>query len=241
MRVIAGSARGRPLQIPKSDTRPTTDKVKGAIFSMLEAEAMRRGYEPTTREEGGEVQFAATAAWPTWLDLYAGSGALGIEALSRGAERADFVERDPEARKVIAANLARTRLAARGHVLAISAERLFAAPEARYDVVLLDLPTRKWSLATSCDESRRQGSSSRGGSLSWSMRATTPLPNRSARCGCCARADTEGPASACTRPWWRSNARCQPAPASRCTRARSTPSTTATWTWRGARRRCLIP
>ncbi len=140
MRVIAGSARGRPLQIPKSDTRPTTDKVKGAIFSMLEAEAMRRGYEPTTREEGGEVQFAATAAWPTWLDLYAGSGALGIEALSRGAERADFVERDPEARKVIAANLARTRLAARGHVLAISAERLFAAPEARYDVVLLDPP-----------------------------------------------------------------------------------------------------
>jgi 16S rRNA (guanine966-N2)-methyltransferase len=138
MRVIAGSARGRPLQAPKLETRPTSDKVKGAIFSMLEAEAMRRGLEPL--EQDDEVIFAAAQAWPEWLDLYAGSGALGIEALSRGARLAEFVERDVGARGIIAKNLERTGLAARGRVLTIRVERLFAAPERRYDAVLADPP-----------------------------------------------------------------------------------------------------
>src|SRR5581483_11113215 len=106
MRVIAGSARGRPLRAPVSETRPTADHVKEALFSMLEAEAMRRGFEPEERDD--ELIFAAALAWPTWLDLYAGSGALGIEALSRGAASADFVERDRAARSVIQTNLTRT-------------------------------------------------------------------------------------------------------------------------------------
>jgi 16S rRNA (guanine966-N2)-methyltransferase len=99
VRVIAGTARGRPLRATPS-TRPTADLIKGAIFSMLEALAYKRGFEPT--EEG---VFAAALAWPRVLDLFAGSGALGIEALSRGAERADFVEQERAAAAVIEANL----------------------------------------------------------------------------------------------------------------------------------------
>src|SRR5581483_8943357 len=97
MRVIAGAARGRPLQAPKSPaTRPTSDLVRGAIFSMLET----RG------------------AWFTRvLDLYAGTGAMGIEALSRGAERAVFVERDRAACAVITANLEKTGLSSNGTIL----------------------------------------------------------------------------------------------------------------------------
>jgi 16S rRNA (guanine(966)-N(2))-methyltransferase RsmD len=138
MRVIAGSARGRPLRTPKAEVRPTSDKVKGAIFSILEAEAMRRGFHPHERDD--ELLFAAAQAWPRWLDLYAGSGALGIEALSRGVGAVDFVERDATARSTIAQNLERTALAGRARVLNLTAERLFAAAEHRYDVVLLDPP-----------------------------------------------------------------------------------------------------
>ena len=138
MRVIAGSARGRPLVAPKSETRPTSDKVKGAIFSMLEAEAMRRGHAP--QEHDGAWLFAAAHAWPRWLDLFAGSGALGIEALSRGATAVDFVEREPLARAALLANLQRAGVKDRANLLRGSSETLFAAPDRRYDVVLLDPP-----------------------------------------------------------------------------------------------------
>jgi 16S rRNA (guanine966-N2)-methyltransferase len=95
-------ARGRHLRAAPQ-TRPTADLIKGAIFSMLEALAYKRGFEPD--EEG---DFAAALAWPRVLDLFAGSGGLGIEALSRGAQRADFVEQDREAARIIAANLRAT-------------------------------------------------------------------------------------------------------------------------------------
>ncbi|HEX8967483.1 MAG TPA: RsmD family RNA methyltransferase [Chloroflexota bacterium] len=110
MRVISGVARGRHLRAAV-DTRPTADLIKGAIFSMLEALAYRRGFEPD--EEGN---FAAGLAWPRVLDLFAGSGALGIEALSRGARSADFVEQDRAAAQVIASNLRLTDLADRARV-----------------------------------------------------------------------------------------------------------------------------
>ena len=71
MRVIAGKAKGHHLSVPKTDTvRPATDLVRGAVFSMLES---------------------MTDDWSRVLDLYSGSGAMGIEALSRGADQADFV------------------------------------------------------------------------------------------------------------------------------------------------------
>src|SRR5918996_5204521 len=96
MRVIAGEVKGFTLQGPPSrGTRPMAQKVKGALFSMLGS----LGVEPETV-----------------LDLYAGTGGLGIEALSRGATTADFVEQAPAAVAVIRQNLARTRYDAVGRV-----------------------------------------------------------------------------------------------------------------------------
>jgi 16S rRNA (guanine966-N2)-methyltransferase len=93
MRVIAGSAGGIPLRIPNTDLRPTMDMVKGAIFSSL-AEIV----------PGARV-----------LDLFAGSGGLGIEALSRGAREALFIESDRRACACIEENLRKTRLAGTVH------------------------------------------------------------------------------------------------------------------------------
>src|SRR5205085_2180739 len=88
MRVIAGSAGGLPLQSPRTELRPTMDRVKAAIFSML-GEAVK----------GARV-----------LDLFAGTGSLGIEALSRGSASATFIENDARAVAAIEKNLQRTRL-----------------------------------------------------------------------------------------------------------------------------------
>ena len=102
MRVIAGTARGRPLQAPgRAPTRPTADKIKGVIFSMLEAEALKRGFEPEPADEDSDGRFAAAVAWPRVLELYAGSGALAIEALSRGAQHADLVDSSRDARQTL--------------------------------------------------------------------------------------------------------------------------------------------
>jgi 16S rRNA (guanine(966)-N(2))-methyltransferase RsmD len=132
VRVIAGTAKGRPLVAPKgTDIRPTTDKVKGAIFSMLVAEAFRRA------EDAGQ-----TEAFPyrRVLDLYAGSGALGIEALSRGAAHADFVEANPHVRTALRANLERTGLAARAAVHGFKAEIAVSTFTVPYDLILADPP-----------------------------------------------------------------------------------------------------
>jgi 16S rRNA (guanine(966)-N(2))-methyltransferase RsmD len=140
VRVIAGSARGRRLKAPASaEVRPTGDKVKGALFSVLEALAYKRGFEREVDDEGRE-RFAAAQAWPLVLDLYAGSGALGIEALSRGAERAEFVESDARARGVIEANLRLTGLSDRAVVHAVPAERAVSTLDGSYDLILADPP-----------------------------------------------------------------------------------------------------
>ena len=91
MRVIAGSAGGVRLAVPKRGVRPTMDRVKAAIFSSL-----------------GEAIIGARV-----LDLFAGSGALGIEALSRGAASAIFVEDDRQSAEAIEKNLAKTNLKGR--------------------------------------------------------------------------------------------------------------------------------
>ena len=91
MRVIAGSAGGIRLAVPKRGVRPTMDRVKAAIFSSL-----------------GDAVIGARV-----LDLFAGSGGLGIEALSRGASSAVFVENDRQSAKAIDANLAKTKLKGR--------------------------------------------------------------------------------------------------------------------------------
>jgi 16S rRNA (guanine966-N2)-methyltransferase len=141
MRVIAGSARGRPLRAPATKgTRPTGDMIKGVIFSMLEAEAYRRGVEPDPGDDERDGRFAAAVAWPRVLELYAGSGALAIEALSRGAERADLVEPDPAARRAIAANLRATGLVDRATVHPLRAEAALSTLVGPYDLILLDPP-----------------------------------------------------------------------------------------------------
>jgi 16S rRNA (guanine966-N2)-methyltransferase len=136
VRVIAGSARGRPLRAAAS-TRPTADLVKGSIFSMLEALAYKRGFEPD--EEG---TLAAALAWPRVLDLFAGSGALGIEALSRGAQHATFVEQDRQAARIIDANLLGTDLAERGTVLLGSTPLTLPRVRGPIDLVFADPPYR---------------------------------------------------------------------------------------------------
>ncbi len=123
MRVIAGSARGRPLSSPRTDLRPTMDLVKGAIFSSL----------------GDCVQGARV------LDLFAGTGALGIEALSRGGASATFVENDPRAVQAIERNLHRTKF--EGAVHSADVFRfldVFAAP-ASYELIFADPPYARQS------------------------------------------------------------------------------------------------
>lgn len=118
MRVIAGSAGGLTLAPPGKGTRPTMDRVRGAIFSSLGASV------PESRV----------------LDLFAGSGALGIEALSRGAASAIFVEHHGPTAGVIRRNLQTTRL--QGSVQQMDAFRfldLYAA-EGSYDLVFADPP-----------------------------------------------------------------------------------------------------
>jgi 16S rRNA (guanine966-N2)-methyltransferase len=139
MRVIAGSARGIPLRAPPdSPLRPTADKLKGAIFSMLEAEAFKR--EVLIPPDAPEGAMLAGAAWPRVLDLYAGSGALGIEALSRGARWADFVESDRVARQALQANLERTHLSDRATVHAVSTQTAVSTWRQAYDLIVLDPP-----------------------------------------------------------------------------------------------------
>jgi 16S rRNA (guanine966-N2)-methyltransferase len=134
VRVISGSARGRHLRAA-SQTRPTADLIKGAIFSMLEALAYKRGFEP---DDDGNL--AAALAWPRVLDLFAGSGGLGIEALSRGALSADFVERDRDAARIIASNLRATQLDDRAHVLQTPVALALRRLHFPVDVVFADPP-----------------------------------------------------------------------------------------------------
>lgn len=142
MRVIAGRAKGHVLRAPRlSALRPTSDKVKGAIFSMLEAEAFKMGYTAQeSRENGVPATGSPAFPWRRVLDLYAGSGALGIEALSRGAELAHFVEVDSSAAAALKQNLERTRLSAYGRIYRFRAETAISTLEQPYDLILMDPP-----------------------------------------------------------------------------------------------------
>ena len=140
MRIIAGRAKGHHLKAPKgAPTRPTSDKVRGAIFGMIESLLLNR-----SNIDGEE----STGAWDgvRVLDLYAGTGALGIEALSRGAQHADFVEMHPAACQTVRENLVHTKLAAQGRVHCVPVQQYLARFQRRepetvgYDLVLMDPP-----------------------------------------------------------------------------------------------------
>lgn len=119
MRVITGSARGCRLNtLPGEDTRPTTEKVKEGLFSAIQFEI-----------EGRRV-----------LDLFAGSGQLGIEALSRGATACIFVDQNPAAVPIIRENLRRAKLEEYAQVISTDAVGYLRRPKERFDLVFLDPP-----------------------------------------------------------------------------------------------------
>ncbi len=122
MRVISGSARGRKLVAPEGPaTRPTPDRVREATFNAL-----------------GSLGAVTDAAV---VDLFAGSGAMGIEALSRGAARVTFVDSDLRARRAIETNLTTCGLASGADVVATPVERFVAGAQSRrWDLALLDPP-----------------------------------------------------------------------------------------------------
>ena len=123
MRVIAGSLRSRTLEAPPGlATRPTSDRLRETLFNVL-----------APRIQGAN-----------FLDLYAGSGAVGIEALSRGASQVCFVERAPAAQSVLRANLARLKLTAGFQIHKVSVGAFLRRPQLNetqnFDLVFLDPP-----------------------------------------------------------------------------------------------------
>ena len=133
MRVITGSARGRRLkELEGMETRPTTDRVKEGLFSALQFDV-----------EGRRV-----------LDLFAGTGQLGIECLSRGATSAVFVERRPDAVQLIRDNLRTTELQDRARVVAGEAMAFLEGRE-KFDLVFLDPPYQSGLLEQALDRLTR--------------------------------------------------------------------------------------
>ncbi len=122
MRVITGKAKGHTLKAPKGmGTRPMLDKVKGSLFSILEGYGRIRGRV---------------------LDLYAGTGSLGIECLSRGASAADFVEQNAHVCAIINENLRHTKLDALGKVHCLPVDRFIQSQRGvgHYDIIVMDPP-----------------------------------------------------------------------------------------------------
>jgi len=120
MRVIAGKAKGHQIKVPKgTPTRPATDLVRGAIFSILETIAKD---------------------WTRVLDLFAGSGSLGIEALSRGASWVDFVDRNPRCCDIIKQNLEKTKFTTQAHIYCRTVEKVLSFIDKEYNIILMDPP-----------------------------------------------------------------------------------------------------
>jgi 16S rRNA (guanine966-N2)-methyltransferase len=119
VRVVAGTVKGFELKVPRgAGTRPTSDKVRDAVFNVL-----------------GESVLDARV-----LDLFAGTGALSIEALSRGAAEAVLVESWRQACNIINANLEKTRFTADTSILCMSVSRSLTSLEGQFDLILLDPP-----------------------------------------------------------------------------------------------------
>ena len=119
MRVITGKARGTQLKTPAGmETRPTTDRVKEALFSIIHFDI-----------PGAHI-----------LDLFGGTGQLGIEALSRGAEKAVFVDAREDACKIIRENLKRTKFEGQGSVIRCDYLDYLRRCKEHFDIVFLDPP-----------------------------------------------------------------------------------------------------
>ncbi|MCX6004079.1 MAG: 16S rRNA (guanine(966)-N(2))-methyltransferase RsmD [Chloroflexi bacterium] len=128
MRITGGSAKGQILKtLPGLLVRPTTDRVREAIFSMLSS---------------------LPSDWDRGLDLFAGTGALGIEALSREAGWIDFVDRNSKSCKIIKQNLEKTGFSDQAHVYCCPVIKALGFLEERYGLIFLDPPYADTSLGT---------------------------------------------------------------------------------------------
>jgi 16S rRNA (guanine966-N2)-methyltransferase len=120
MRITGGSAKGQILKtLPGLAVRPTTDKVREAIFSILQS---------------------LPGNWDRGLDLFAGSGALGIEALSRDMEYIDFVDQNGKCCQVIKENLKKTGFTEKSHIYCCPVSRAIGFLDAPYDIIFMDPP-----------------------------------------------------------------------------------------------------
>lgn len=130
MRVITGTARGRRLlTLEGEDVRPTTDRVKEAVFSIIQFETEGRSF----------------------LDLFAGSGQMAIEALSRGAEKAVMVDSAKKSVEVIRQNLRTTRLEPNAKVLQLDWQSFLSVNSERFDIAFLDPPYGKGILQSALE------------------------------------------------------------------------------------------
>ncbi|MBZ4668512.1 MAG: rsmD [Defluviitaleaceae bacterium] len=122
LRVIAGSAKGHKLKVPKGfETRPTTDKIKESLFNIIAPDLFDCSF----------------------LDLYSGTGAIGIEALSRGAKKAVFIDKSPVCKKIIEENLLHTKLNHLGIVYQCSVNAgldLLKERNECFDIIFMDPP-----------------------------------------------------------------------------------------------------
>lgn len=153
MRIIAGSAGGRRLKAPDTgDTRPATDRVREALFSSL----------------GGLVVDARVA------DLYAGSGSLGLEALSRGASSAVFVENGRKALRALEQNV--TTIGLGGEVVAMTVRAYLARAGATFDLVFMDPPWDQPATVMGEEMAALDALLAAGATVVVSRRAGDPLP-----------------------------------------------------------------
>ncbi|HEL0024113.1 16S rRNA (guanine(966)-N(2))-methyltransferase RsmD [Streptococcus equi subsp. zooepidemicus] len=136
MRIVSGEFGGRPLKtLEGKTTRPTSDKVRGAIFNMI-----------GPYFKGGRV-----------LDLFAGSGGLSIEAISRGMSEAVLVERDRKAQAIIQANIKMTKASQQFTLLKMDAERALDHLSGQFDVVFLDPPYAKEAIVANIEALAERG------------------------------------------------------------------------------------
>ena len=155
MRVITGTARGRKLAALEGvEVRPTTDMVKEAMFSILQFEV-----------EGANV-----------LDLFAGSGQLGIEALSRGARACVFVDSSRDSQNITRQNLQHTGLSSAARVAAMDYAAFLRSTKDTFDIALLDPPYEKGLAADALP--LRGGKMSPGGAILCETRKGEPMPER---------------------------------------------------------------
>lgn len=131
MKIVSGIYGGRPLKtLEGKTTRPTSDKVRGAIFNMI-----------GPYFEGGRV-----------LDLYAGSGGLSIEAVSRGMSSAVLVERDRKAQAIVAENIQMTKEVGKFQLLKMDAERALEQVSGKFDLIFLDPPYAKEQIVSDIEK-----------------------------------------------------------------------------------------